>query len=88
MINFDDTSKTREEWLIDEIDWYINDSPNSAQFRNNLRSIGSTKADDDEFLKKSILDMFKQGELRLIYDPLEDKYCFGLLVKPGHYKEI
>lgn len=76
------------EWLESEIDWYINDSPGSAQFRENLRQINPTLADNDTKIKKYMIEMFGEGTMGVLSNPLTGVYYFAVLRDDGNWKPV
>lgn len=73
------------EWLEAEIDWYINDSPNSANFREHLRNINPGLAENDNKIKKYMVDMFKDGTMALLNNPMTGTFCFAVLRDDGFW---
>lgn len=76
------------EWLELEIDWYINDSPNSVAFRNHIRLVNPLLADDDNKIKKYMLEMFKDGTMAILSNPVTGNYYFAVLRDDGFWKAI
>jgi len=77
---------------VDEVlDWYINDSPDSANFMQNCRDVYESefkKKFPEDQVKVSMLEMVVSGDLKVCFDIAYGVSGLMLKLENGNWKEV